>query len=114
MTEGAPPRFADGPADEFSSDNPVSADRDSEGEPETGPATGAETDGDERPDLWLWRVEPISVGDLFIWLALSGSINVEAFVYRNDGERFASRPARKITVALKFPSAVRVLTSEIE
>jgi len=65
-------------------------------------------------DLWLWRVEPISVGDLFVWLAISGSINVEAFVYRNEGQRFASRPARKVTVALKFPSAVRMISSVLD
>ncbi|MEJ6525465.1 MAG: VCBS repeat-containing protein, partial [OM182 bacterium] len=43
-------------------------------------------DGDGTKDLWLWRVEPISVGDIFVWLALSGSISVEAFVYRNQGD----------------------------
>lgn len=62
-------------------------------------------------DLWLWRVEPISVGDIFIWLALSGSVAVEAFIYPNEGERFARRPSRQITVELKFPSAIRVATS---
>lgn len=71
-------------------------------------------DGDGRKDLWLWRVEPISVGDIFLWLAISGSINVEAFVYRNEGETFARRPARQVTVALKFPSAVRMLSSVID
>ncbi len=71
-------------------------------------------DGDGRKDLWLWRVEPISVGDLFLWLAISGSISVEAFVYRNEGETFARRPARQVTVALKFPSAVRMLSSVID
>lgn len=71
-------------------------------------------DGDGRKDLWLWRVEPISVGDIFLWLAISGSINVEAFVYRNEGETFARRPARQVTVALKFPSAVRMLSSAID
>jgi hypothetical protein len=65
-------------------------------------------------DLWLWRVEPISVGDLFVWLAISGSINVEAFVYHNEGQRFASRPARKVTVSLKFPSAVRMISSVLD
>ncbi len=59
-------------------------------------------------DLWLWRVEPISVGDIFVWLALSGSVAVEAFVYPNDGERFARRPARKLTIELKFPSVIRL------
>ena len=71
-------------------------------------------------DLWLWRVEPISVGDIFVWLALSGSIAIEAFIYPNDGERFARRPARKISVDLRFPSVIRLagvyedLSGEIE
>ena len=57
-------------------------------------------------DLWLWRVESISVGDIFVWLAFSGSIAVEAFIYPNDGERFARRPSRKVTIDLKFPSVI--------
>ena len=71
-------------------------------------------------DLWLWRVEPISVGDIFVWLALSGSVAIEAFIYPNDGERFARRPARKISVDLRFPSVIRLasayedLSSEVE
>ena len=71
-------------------------------------------------DLWLWRVEPISVGDIFVWLALSGSVAIEAFIYPNDGERFARRPSRKVTVDLKFPSVMRLanayenLNSEVE
>jgi hypothetical protein len=60
-----------------------------------------------RPDLWLWRVDQISLGDLFLWLAISGSINLEAFVYHNE----ARRPARRITVTLRFPSAVRMISS---
>jgi len=66
---------------------------------------------DNLKDLWLWRVEPISVGDVFIWLALSGSVAIEAFVYPNNGERFARRPTRKITVTLRFPSVIRLATS---
>lgn len=66
-------------------------------------------DGDDLKDLWLWRIEPISVSDLFLWLAISGSINVEAFVYPNEGSSFARRPARQLTVALRFPSAIRLL-----
>ncbi len=65
-------------------------------------------------DLWLWRVEPISVGDVFLWLALSGSIAVEAFIYPNEGERFARRPSRRITVDLRFPSVIRMATSFLE
>ncbi|MEX0738611.1 MAG: VCBS repeat-containing protein [Pseudohongiella sp.] len=68
-------------------------------------------DGDEQPDLWLWRVEQVSLGDVFLWLAISGTINIEAFVYPNEGDTFARRPARRITVALRFPSAVRMLSS---
>ncbi|MDP6651991.1 MAG: hypothetical protein QGF90_07795 [Gammaproteobacteria bacterium] len=62
-------------------------------------------------DLWLWRVEPISVGDIFVWLALSGSIAIEAFIYPNEGERFSRRPSRKLTVDLQFPSVIRLATS---
>lgn len=65
-------------------------------------------------DLWLWRVEPISVGDIFIWLALSGSIAIEAFIYPNEGNRFSRRPNRKLTVDLKFPSVIRLATSFTE
>jgi len=65
----------------------------------------------DRPDLWLWRIDQISLGDLFLWLAISGSINLEAFVYHNEGNNFARRPARRITVTLRFPSAVRMISS---
>ncbi|MYI02669.1 MAG: hypothetical protein F4122_09195 [Gammaproteobacteria bacterium] len=57
-------------------------------------------------DLWLWRVESISLGDVFLWLVLSSDIAVEALVYPNDGERFARRPSRRITVSLQIPSLV--------
>lgn len=62
-------------------------------------------------DLWLWRVEPISVGDIFIWLALSGSVAIEAFIYPNDGKQFTRRPVRKLTVNLRFPSVIRLATT---
>ena len=65
-------------------------------------------DEDGLKDLWLWRVESISIGDIFVWLALSGSVSIEAFVYLNDGERFSRRPSRKVTVELKFPSVIRL------
>ncbi len=71
-------------------------------------------DGDGLKDLWLWRVETISVGDIFLWLALSGDIAVEAFIYPNEGDRFARRPARRITVNLKFPSALRLAGQAME
>ena len=57
-------------------------------------------------DLWLWRVESISLGDVFLWLVLSSDIAVEALIYPNDGERFARRPSRRITVSLQIPSLV--------
>lgn len=58
-------------------------------------------------DLWLTRVENVSIGNLFVWLAVSGSVDVETFIYRNRGEQFASRPHRKLTVTMKFPSLLR-------
>ncbi|MCY4264527.1 MAG: VCBS repeat-containing protein, partial [Gammaproteobacteria bacterium] len=68
-------------------------------------------DGDGLKDLWLWRVEAISVGDIFVWMALSGSIGIEAFVYPNQGEGFSRRPTRKITVELRFPSVIRLASA---
>jgi len=66
---------------------------------------------DGRPDLWLWRVDQVSLGDVFLWLAISGTINLEAFIYHNEGDNFARRPARRITVALRFPSVVRMIST---
>jgi len=71
----------------------------------------ADENDDGRPDLWLWRVDQVSIGDLFLWLAVSGTINMEAFVYPNEGNQFARRPARRITVAMRFPSVVRMIGS---
>lgn len=71
----------------------------------------ADEDGDDRPDLWLWRVEEVSLTDVFMWLAVSGTINIEAFVYPNEGQQFARRPSRRINVAVRFPSAVRLISS---
>jgi hypothetical protein len=65
-------------------------------------------DGDGRKDLWLVRVEAVSAADVFLWLVASGSIDFEAFIYRNEGTEFARRPARKITVTVSFP-ALRTL-----
>ena len=64
-------------------------------------------DKDDLKDLWLVRVEDISLGRAFVWVALSGSINIEAFIYRNEGERFARRPHLKKTVSITFPSLIK-------
>jgi len=70
--------------------------------------------GDGLSDLWLWRVEPISVGDIFLWLTVSGSIKIDAFVYINDGEQFQRRPSRRITVTLKLPSGLSALKTAMD
>lgn len=74
-------------------------------------------DGDGLKDLWLMRIEDVSLGNLFLWLALSGSVDMDIFIYENKGERFASRPHRKITVAIKFPPILRsvdIVTAAME
>ncbi len=65
--------------------------------------------GDGLRDLWLVRVEAVSVGDVFVWLVASGTIAFETFVYRNEGSRFSRRPSRKLTVTLRFPSILSML-----
>src|SRR5690606_3194505 len=69
---------------------------------------------DGRDDLWLARVETISIGDLFVWLALSGTLDVEVFIYRNEGTQFSRRPARKLTLAVKYPSALSLLGTAMD
>jgi hypothetical protein len=61
-------------------------------------------DGDGDPDLWIARIETVSLGDIFIWLVVSGSVDLEAFIYRNDRGTFGSRPYRKVTLTVSFPS----------
>jgi hypothetical protein len=61
-------------------------------------------DGDGLKDLWLVRVEEVSLADVFLWLVVSGSVGMEGFLYRNDGARFTRRPARRVTLTISFPS----------
>jgi hypothetical protein len=70
--------------------------------------------GDGLEDLWLARVESISIGDVFVWLALSGTLDVEVFIYRNEGTQFTRRPSRKLTLAVKYPSALSLLSTGLE
>jgi len=70
-------------------------------------------DGDGLNDLWLWRIEDVSIGDVFLWLAISSSIKIDAFIYTNNGEQFARRPSRQITVTLKFPSVIRLISTAL-
>lgn len=74
-------------------------------------------DEDGLQDLWLMRVQNVSLANLFLWLAISGSVDIETFVYRNEGKRFASRPHRKLILTVKFPSILRsvdLLTAAME
>ena len=65
-------------------------------------------DGDGRADLWLVRIEAVTMGDLFLWLIASGKIDFDIFIYRNSGGRFASRPSRRITVTARFASLLSI------
>ena len=67
-------------------------------------------DEDDHKDLWLMRVEDISLGKAFVWLALSGSITIEAYIYRNEGKQFARRPHKKKIVNITFPSLLKSLS----
>jgi hypothetical protein len=70
-------------------------------------------DGDGRPDLWVLRVEKVSLGDVFLWLIASGSLEFEIFIYRNEGGRFARKPSRQLILRLRFP-AIRSLLADSE
>lgn len=64
-------------------------------------------DGDGLKELCLMRLEKISIGNLFVWLAISGSVDVETFIYKNNGTKFSSRPHRKLRLSVKFPSILK-------
>ena len=66
-------------------------------------------DGDGRRDLWLIRVETVSIGDVFLWLVASGSLDVDVFVYRFEGERLARRPTRRLDLTVRFPSILNLI-----
>lgn len=61
-------------------------------------------DEDGADDLWLVRIETISMADIFLWLVASGSVDFEVFIYRNLKGVFARRPGRKLTVTVEFPA----------
>ncbi len=64
-------------------------------------------DGDGLKELCLMRLEEISIGNLFVWLAISGSVDIETFIYKNNGNKFSNRPHRKLTLSVKFPSILK-------
>jgi hypothetical protein len=70
-------------------------------------------DQDGRPDLWVLRVEQVSIGDVFLWLIAAGSLEFEVFIYRNEGDRFARRPSRQLVLRLRFP-AIRSLLADAD
>ena len=70
----------------------------------------SENKDETRPkDLILIRLQDLSVGDIFTWLVLSKDIDIDFFVYKNQGKEFEKRPGRKITLTLKMPSALKIL-----
>lgn len=73
-------------------------------------------DGDGYKDLWLVRVEDVSIGDVLFWLVAAGDVDFEAFVYRNEKSAFSRRPVRRLVVTLSFPAlrSLAELGEEIE
>ena len=61
-------------------------------------------------DLILVRLQEISVSDIFTWLAFSKDIDVDYFIYKNQGKEFEKRPSRKITVTIKLPSVLKLMS----
>ncbi|MEM7235047.1 MAG: VCBS repeat-containing protein, partial [Planctomycetota bacterium] len=64
---------------------------------------------DNSLDLCLLRVEKISLADVFLWLVVPGSLDLEVFVYRGQGGKFARRPARRLVFTLSFPSVLSLI-----
>lgn len=60
-------------------------------------------------DLWLIRIEAVSIADVFLWLVASGSLDFDLFVYRNEKGRFARRPSRVLKITLRFRSLLSMV-----
>ncbi len=65
--------------------------------------------GDGHLDLWILRIQKVSLGDIFLWLVTSGSLEFDIFIYRNDGARFSRRPSRRLVIDLRFPSILSLV-----
>jgi cbb3-type cytochrome oxidase subunit 3 len=61
-------------------------------------------------DLILIRIQDLSVGDIFTWLVFSKELNIDFYIYKNQGKTFEKRPGRKITLTLKLPSALKLFS----
>lgn len=68
-----------------------------------------ENQDETRPkDLILIRLQDLSVGDIFTWLVFSKDLDIDFFIYKNQGKAFEKRPGRKITLTMKLPSALKL------
>lgn len=65
-------------------------------------------DDDTLKDLFVARIQDISIGDIFTWFVFSKDITFEIYIYKNQGKQFAKRPGRKLTVTLKLPSFLKI------
>lgn len=65
-------------------------------------------------DLWLIRVEDVSLGNLFLWLAVSGSIDVENFVYKNEGQAQLDGKRSPRELAVLGKQALAIFMNAIE
>jgi hypothetical protein len=54
------------------------------------------------------RVQDISVGDIFTWFVFPKDIDIDFYIYKNQGREFEKRSSRKVTLTLKFPSALKI------
>lgn len=59
--------------------------------------------GDGRPDLQIVRGERISLARLLKYLVVPGRLDFDVFTYQNDDGRFARRPTKRTTIALRVP-----------
>lgn len=65
-------------------------------------------DDDGKKDLVLLRIENLSLSDLIFKAVFATNIKVENYVYRNKGDRFATRPHRKVTISLDLPALIKL------
>lgn len=67
-------------------------------------------DGDGLEDLYMLHVGDISVGKVIVWLVAGGTLDLQLFVYRQEGPlKFARKPSSRRAVAISLPSALTTI-----
>ncbi|MFG0318209.1 MAG: FG-GAP repeat domain-containing protein, partial [Planctomycetota bacterium JB042] len=74
-------------------------------------AVAFDDDGDGKDDLALLLMSDLSLGQLLFWLVAGGEIELDLYVYAQEGAlRFARKPTRRRTLVIELPSVTSLIS----